>query len=248
AYRTALVSYLTEHSQSLSPDSQRRITSNPLRVLDSKEERDKVIVAAAPLLSSFFDDESLKHFSAVCHLLDVAGIPYVLNPLLVRGLDYYNQTVFEFTTTELGSQNAIGGGGRYDPLFAMLGGGDVPAVGFSIGIERVMLLLEAENGGWSEQNESGVYLCAVGDDARLPVQIIAYRLRSKGLRVVTDLQRRSMKAQLKDANRERVLWTVMIGDDELVAGTAVVKNMLTGEQQTLAQHDLESVLVDSPAK
>lgn len=244
AYRTALIAYLTAHVNELSPDSQRRISTNPLRVLDSKEDRDRSIVAAAPLLSSFFDDKSVEHFSAVCHLLDVAGVPYVLNPLLVRGLDYYNQTVFEFTTTELGSQNAIGGGGRYDPLFAMLGGGDVPAVGFSIGIERLMLLLEAENGGWGEPAESGIYLCAIGDAARLPVHTIAFRLRAKGHRVITDLQRRSMKVQLKDANRERVHWTVMIGDEELAAGTAVVKNMETGEQQTVAQQDLESVLVD----
>ena len=224
---------------------QRRITKNPLRVLDSKDRKDKDIIAAAPLLSSFYDDTSAAHFAAVRALLDVAGVPYVINPLLVRGLDYYNQTVFEFTTTALGTQNAIGGGGRYDPLFAMLGGGDVPAVGFSIGIERVVLLLEAEQGGWQEESSRGVYLCAIGDEAILPVQTIAYRLRRAGLHVVTDLQRRSMKAQMKEANKQRVKWTVMIGENELANSTAVLKSMETGEQQTVAQLDLETILMDT---
>lgn len=243
AYRTALVEYLTAHADALSGDSQRRITTNPLRVLDSKEDRDKTIVAGAPLLSSFLDEASASHLAAVRALLDVVGVKYVMNPLLVRGLDYYNHTVFEFTTNELGTQNAIGGGGRYDPLFTMLGGGEVPAVGFSIGIERLLLLLEAEQGGWGEEAVNGVYVCAVGDAALLPVHTIALRLRKRGLHVVTDLMRRSVKAQMKDANRERVRWVVMIGDDELAQGTAVVKNMETGEQQVVHQHELESVLL-----
>ena len=247
SYRQALVEYLTQHQDELSDDSQRRITTNPLRVLDSKDEKDQSIIAAAPLLSSFYDESSAAHFAAVRTLLDVAGIPYVVNPLLVRGLDYYNQTVFEFTTTALGTQNAIGGGGRYDPLFAKLGGGDVPAVGFSIGIERVILLLEAEQGGWQEEQSSGVYLCAIGEDAILPVQTIAFRLRRAGIHVITDLQRRSMKAQMKEANRQRVKWTVMIGENELANSTAVVKSMETGEQQTVAQHDLETHLIGPTA-
>ncbi len=243
AYRTALVEYLTSNADGLSVDSQRRITTNPLRVLDSKEERDRAIISGAPLLSSFLDEASSAHLAAVRALLDVAGVSYVMNPLLVRGLDYYNHTVFEFTTNELGTQNAIGGGGRYDPLFAMLGGGDVPAVGFSIGIERLLLLYEAEHGGWGESSINGVYVCAIGDAALLPVHVLAARLRKRGLHVVTDVMRRSVKAQMKDANREQVRWVVMIGEDELAQGTAVVKNMESGEQRTIAQHELESVLL-----
>jgi histidyl-tRNA synthetase len=125
----------------------------------------------------------------------------------------------------------------------MLGGGDVPAVGFSIGIERLLLLLEAEQGGWGEEPIDGVYVCAIGDAALLPVHLIALRLRTRGVHVVTDLMRRSVKAQMKDANRERVRWVVMIGDDELAQGTAVVKNMETGEQQVVQQHELESVVI-----
>jgi len=242
SYRSALVEYLRLHINKLTPDSQRRIDSNPLRVLDSKEPQDIAVVAGAPLLHSFLDDASATHFAAVRALLDVVGVPYVVNPLLVRGLDYYNHTVFEFTTTSLGTQNAVGGGGRYDPLFAMLGGGNVPAVGFSLGIDRMILLLEAEQGCWSEKPIDGVYICAIGEAARLPVNAIALRLRRNSIHVVTDLLRRSMKAQLKEANRERVVWTIMIGDDELANGTAVVKNMESGEQLTVPQYQLESII------
>ncbi len=241
-YREALVAYLTTHADALSADSQRRLSTNPLRVLDSKDERDRAIVADAPSIMDVLDDASREHFNAVLMLLDVAGVPYTVNPILVRGLDYYSHTVFEFTTTSLGTQNAIGGGGRYDPLFTMLGGGDTPAVGFSIGIERLLLLLEAEQGGWQEPPFDGVYLAAIGDAARLPVQTIAIRLRRHGIRVVTDLLRRSVKGQLKDANRARVRWSVMIGDEELAAQTAVVKDMESGEQQTIPQADLASFL------
>lgn len=242
AYREALVAYLTRHEAQLSADSQRRLHANPLRVLDSKDERDRAIVAEAPSILDVLDEASDAHFRAVLSMLDIAGVPYTVNPILVRGLDYYSHTVFEFTTNALGTQNAIGGGGRYDPLFAMLGGGATPAVGFSVGIERLLLLLEAEQGGWQEPPLDGVYLAAIGDAARVPVHTIALRLRRTGLHVVTDLLRRSVKAQLKDANRERVQWTVVIGDDELLNETAVVKNMESGAQETIPQADLASYL------
>lgn len=242
AYRAALVTYLQNNSEALSEESRRRIDANPLRVLDSKDQGDKDVIANAPVLRAFLDERSASHYAAVCMLLDVAGVPYVENPLLVRGLDYYCHTVFEFTTTALGSQNAVGGGGRYDPLFAMLGGGDVPATGFSIGIERVVLLLEAEQGAPTEVPLRGVYLCAIGEEARLPVHAVALRLRRRNIHVVTDLMRRSVKAQLKEANRERVRWTAMFGEEELANGTVVVKNMESGEQQTVPQHQLDSLI------
>lgn len=241
-YREALVAYLTAHSAELSQDSQRRMVTNPLRVLDSKEAADQQIVEGAPKLHDFFDEASTEHFQTVRTLLEVAGIDYVINPRLVRGLDYYNHTVFEFTTDALGTQNAVGGGGRYDGLFAMLGGGEVPAVGFSIGIERMILLWQAEHGDPVQGAARGVYLVAVGDAARLPIQLLALRLRRAGMHVVTDILRRSVKAQMKDANRENVAFTVMIGDEELAASTAVVKNMITGEQVTLPQTEIETAV------
>jgi histidyl-tRNA synthetase len=245
AYRAALIAFLEQHAGQLSEDSQKRMHANPLRVLDSKDERDKTVVAQAPLLRDYLDDASRAHMEAVLVLLDAAGVPYRVNPYLVRGLDYYNHIVFEFTTDALGTQNAIGGGGRYDPLFSILGGGEQSAVGFSIGIERMILLHDAEHADSVEKPAPhGVYISAIGDQARLPVQIIALRLRRKGVHVVTDLLRRSVKAQMKDANRENVAFSVMIGESELADQTAVVKNMITGEQVTVEQGNIESVVLE----
>ncbi len=242
AYRNTLIDYLLSHSSRLSAESLRRIDSNPLRVLDSKDPLDKPIIDAAPRLADHLDAESRTHFAAVLAILDAAGIPYIVNPLMVRGLDYYSHTVFEFVTDALGSQNAICGGGRYDPLFALIGGTDAPAVGFSIGIDRVMLLLETERTEQRNAPSPDVYLCAIGEAARLPVQLLALRLRRRGFSAVTDLLRRTVKGQMKDADRQRVTWTVSIGDDELANGTLVLKNMQTGEQKTIAQTELETAL------
>jgi histidyl-tRNA synthetase len=242
-YREALVAYLEQHVTSMSEESQRRIHTNPLRILDSKDERDRPIVASAPKLIDHLDDESVRHFAAVRSLLDAAGIAYVVDPLMVRGLDYYSHTVFEFVTDALGTQNAVCGGGRYDPLFAMLGGGAVPAVGFSIGIERLLMLLEVEQGGWAEPRGVDVYLCSLCTAAIVPANLIALRLRRKGLSVATDLLRRSAKAQFKEANRLGAAVTVTLGDSELEAGTIVVKDMQSGEQQTMPQTDLDQYLL-----
>lgn len=244
AYRAALIAFLEEHKDQLSDDSQKRMHANPLRVLDSKDERDKSVVAKAPLLRDYLDDASREHLQSVLALLDNAGVDYTVNPYLVRGLDYYNHVVFEFTTDALGTQNAIGGGGRYDPLFNMLGGGEQSAVGFSIGIERMILLHDVEHAEAATEHEPrGVYISAIGDEARLPVQTIALELRRSGVHVVTDLLRRSVKAQMKDANRENVAFTIMIGEAELAAKTAVVKNMKTGEQVTVEQTNIGSVVL-----
>lgn len=243
AYREALVAYLQQHETALSAESQRRLHTNPLRILDSKDEQDRPIVAAAPTLMHYLDDHSKAHFRAVCTMLDVAGIAYQVDPFMVRGLDYYSHTVFEFVTDALGSQNAVCGGGRYDPLFAMLGGGNVPAVGFSIGIERLLMVLEVEQGGWGEAPGVDVYICSLGAAAVVPASLIALRLRRKGIAVATDLLRKSAKAQFKEANRLRATYTITIGDDELAAGTVVLKHMGTGEQATIPQTELEQHLV-----
>ena len=237
-YRTALVAYLTQHQDALSEDSQRRLTTNPLRILDSKNEGDKQITADAPVLSSSLDEESRQHFTTVTALLDAAGVEYTVNDRLVRGLDYYSHTVFEITTADLGSQNAVCGGGRYDPLFAMLGGQETPAVGFSIGVERVLLLMEQQEGGFPTHPTAQVYVAAMSDAARLPAQLTALALRRAGLSVLTDTQRRSAKAQLKEASKEQVRWALLLGDDELAAGTIVVKTLHDGEQATVDRSDL----------
>jgi histidyl-tRNA synthetase len=161
---------------------------------------------------------------------------------MVRGLDYYSHTVFEVVTDALGSQNAICGGGRYDPLFEMLGGTTTPAVGFSIGMERVMLLLEAERGGWSPTEGPDVYVCCASDGARLPVQLIALRLRRAGFTVVTDVLRRSVKAQVREADKLGARFVVTIGDDELAHEQAVVKRMSSRQQQTVPLMNLIAAL------
>jgi len=238
AYREALVEYLTQHQERLSEDSKRRLTTNPLRILDSKDEGDKAITANAPLLKDHLDEASREHFATVTMLLDAAGVVYHVNDRLVRGLDYYSHTVFEITTSDLGSQNAVCGGGRYDPLFAMLGGQETPAVGFSIGIERIVLLLEQQEGGFPPPPPVDVYVAAMTDSARVPAQLIALRLRRAGVSVLTDTQRRSAKAQLKEAAKENVRWAVLLGDDELAAQTVVVKTLHDGQQITVNQSDL----------
>lgn len=241
AYRQSLVEYLTANQSKLSADSQRRLQTNPLRVLDSKDPEDRVVIANAPLLIDHLDEESRVHFDTVRLLLDTSGVPYEVNPLLVRGLDYYSHTVFEFTSTDLGSQNTVCGGGRYDPLFAMLGGGDVPAVGFSIGMERLIILLEQAQGA-ANPVPPDIYLSAMGDEARVPAQLLALRLRRGGWSVVTDVLRRSGKAQLKDANRFNVRYTMILGGDELAAGTITVKSMADGSQQTVPVTEIETYL------
>lgn len=245
AYRATLVAYLQLHSTRLSQDSLRRLETNPLRVLDSKDPLDGPIVDGAPRLADHLDDASQAHMASVQAILDAAGVPYIVNPVMVRGLDYYSHTVFEFTTDALGSQNAICGGGRYDPLFALIGGTDASAVGFSIGIDRVMLLLETERTEPSVAPATDVYVCATGDAARLPVQLIALRLRRRGFSTVTDLLRRAMKGQMKDADRLRVKWTATIGDDELANGTLVLKNMQTREQRIIPQTELIDAIRES---
>lgn len=245
AYRTALVEHFTAHRASLSEDSQRRLETNPLRILDSKDPVDQPWIAAAPVLRGFLDADAQRHFDTVRLLLDASGIAYTINDRLVRGLDYYSHTVFEFTTTDLGSQNAVCGGGRYDPLFEMLGGASTPAVGFSIGVERMILLLEQLEGGFPPAAPIDAFVVAMSEEARLPAQLVALRLRRDGCSVVTDLQRRSGKAQLKEAVKERATVAILIGDDELASQTATVKTLADGSQVTIPLTQLLDVVRSS---
>lgn len=242
AYKQQLVDYLHDHAATLSADSQRRLTTNPLRILDSKDDHDKKVLASAPLLKDCLDAESRDHFSAVLATLDSVGVEYHVNPLLVRGLDYYSHTVFEFTTQSIGAQNTVCGGGRYDPLFSMLGGTNVPAVGFSIGVDRLMLLLEELEGGFPTTSTANVFVCAMTDDARLPAQLIALRLRRHGIATMVDVLRKSVKAQMKDADRAMVQWTVILGQSELENETVTIKHMQSQEQRTVPMDELMTVL------
>jgi histidyl-tRNA synthetase len=241
AYRAALVSYLEDHVHDLSEDSKRRLQHNPLRVLDSKDEGDRRIVVNAPVLFNYLEAASKQHFETVLAILSSAGISFTIEHRLVRGLDYYSHTVFEFVSNDLGAQNTVCGGGRYDPLFALLGGGDVPAVGFSFGVERLVLLME-ELASKGSQGSEDLYICAINEEARLPAQLLALRLRRAGFVVHVDVQRRSMKAQMKEADKIGVRATLVLGEEELRDQTVTIKDMVGGQQTSVPLSQLESHL------
>lgn len=237
-YRIALVSYFELHKEKLSSDSLFRLDSNPLRILDSKEQCDIEIIKDAPLLEQYLDEESEAHFAKVKSQLDNLGIKYELDPLLVRGLDYYNHTVFEFRSTSLGSQDSFGGGGRYDGLFEQLGGIAQPAVGFAMGVERLFIILE-EMGIFNEiQASVDVYIVIADDNAREYADKVAQKIRSFGFSVMVDLKYRKFKAQFKEANKNNAKYTVVIGEEEVKSTLITIKNMNTGEQNSMSFSDL----------
>ncbi|MBE0482257.1 MAG: histidine--tRNA ligase [Bacterioplanes sp.] len=245
-YRDALVEYLTQHLDQLDEDSQRRLHSNPLRVLDSKDANTQAILANAPQLHDYLDDDSREHFARLRSILDAAGVSYEINQRLVRGLDYYCKTVFEWVTDKLGAQGTVCAGGRYDGLVEQLGGKPTPAVGFAMGVERLVLLLETlERIPSAVLHTVDVYLCAVGDGTDQAALLLANQLRDEalGLRVLTHCGGGSFKSQLKKADKSGARFALILGDSELSAGTIVIKDLrVDGEQVTLAQADVAAWL------
>ncbi|WP_110667549.1 histidine--tRNA ligase [Salinicola halophilus] len=236
-YRQALVDYFETHRDVLDEDSERRLASNPLRILDSKNPAMAEMLDAAPRLMDHLDDESRDHFERLKATLDAAGIGYRINPRLVRGLDYYSRTVFEWTTTALGSQGTVCGGGRYDGLVEQLGGKPVPAVGFAIGLERLMLLLETLE-LIPEQAKGGAdaYLLAMGDDAERQALMVGERLRDAlpDLRLQVHCGGGSFKSQMRRADRSGAALALILGEDEIRDGTLTLKPLRgDGEQETL---------------
>jgi histidyl-tRNA synthetase len=237
-YREALVAYLTQHLDVLDEDSQRRLKTNPLRVLDTKHPETQAILGDAPKLADYLDDESRLHFEGLKARLDTAGIPYVINPKLVRGLDYYSKTVFEWVTDQLGSQGTVCAGGRYDGLVEQMGGKPTPGVGFAMGLERLILLLETL-GQMPESiaRQVDVYLCAFGEAAELAGLALAERLRDAlpSLRLQVNAGAGSFKSQFKKADKSGALFALILGDDELAARSVGVKPLRgQGEQQNIA--------------
>lgn len=245
AYRAALVAYLEPHFEHLDADSQRRLHTNPLRILDSKNPALSHLLAEAPRLADYWDDASQTHFAKLCALLDAAQIAYVINPRLVRGLDYYNQTVFEWVTTDLGAQGTVCAGGRYDGLVNQLGGGDVPAVGFSLGIERVVELLKKQDLQIPQNN--GVYWITLGDAARAKGLQLAETLRNRlpQVTVLSDLGEGGLKNQLKRADKSGARLAIILGSEELATEQVVIKHLREpGLQQTVALAKLVDVILD----
>jgi histidyl-tRNA synthetase len=241
AYRDELVRYLRVHHEALDADSRRRLESNPLRVLDSKNPAMREVIAGAPSLLDHLDEDSRRHFKTLCHLLDVAGVPYEINPRLVRGLDYYTRTVFEWVSTRLGAtQNAVCAGGRYDGLVAQLGGKPTPAAGFAIGLERLIALLP--EGVSAEDARPQVSLVLLDPQLAGEALALAERLRDAGLRVEGQTGG-SLSAQLKRADRGGARFALLIGPDEAARGVVTVKDLrANAPQEAVAQGELVSYL------
>nr|WP_322940669.1 histidine--tRNA ligase [Pseudomonas sp. s4] len=238
AYRDALVAYLRERFDQLDEDSQRRLTTNPLRILDSKNEATQAVLVDAPTLGDYLDEESRLHFEGVKARLDAAGIRYQINNKLVRGLDYYNRTVFEWVTDKLGAQGTVCAGGRYDGLVAQLGGKATPGVGFAMGVERLVLLLETLDLLPAELNRAAdVYVCAFGEAAELAALTLVERLRDElpGLRLLLNSGGGSFKSQFKKADKSGARYALILGDDELAGRVVGCKPLRDdSEQQSVA--------------
>jgi histidyl-tRNA synthetase len=223
-YRERLVEYLRAHQGELDQDSLRRLAGNPLRILDSKNPAMRAVIEAAPLLSEYLDQESRLHFAAFCRSLEAMGIAYELNPRLVRGLDYYSRTVFEWVTDALGAQDAVCSGGRYDGLIAQLGGEPTPAIGFALGVERVVALL-LQAGTVPAAQPADIYLVASGPRAELEALRLAELLRDAlpGRAVLLNLGGGNFKTQFRRADRSGAKLALILGDEELARGVAAVK-------------------------
>jgi histidyl-tRNA synthetase len=252
AYRNALVNYLQAHVTELDEDSQRRLQSNPLRILDSKSEQTRSVLDGAPTMGDYLDDESRQDFARLCELLEAAGQPFVINPRLVRGLDYYNKTVYEWVTTRLGAQGTVCGGGRYDGLVEQLGGKPTAGVGFAMGMERLVLLMQ-EVGSVAETAlaQADIYAVAVGDEAQAQALAVVESLRDPlaGLAIVQHTGGGSFKAQLKKADRSGARLALIWGEDEVASHSVTVKYLREGSgggdnsaQQTVPREQLESTL------
>lgn len=241
AYRQSLIAYFEAHADLLDEDAMRRLHANPLRILDSKNPRMQDMINAAPKLFDVLGDDSRQHYQGLCRLLDEAGVAYTLNTRLVRGLDYYNRTVFEWVTTKLGAQGTIAGGGRYDSLVETLGGKPTPACGFGMGMERVFLLMQEY--GVTAQDGPDVYLVNAGEAAGRVAPRLAEQLRNAGLAVTVHAGGGSFKSQMKKADGSGARFALIIGDNEAADATVVIKPLRDGgEQRTVAQADVLAAL------
>ncbi|WP_311061150.1 histidine--tRNA ligase [Pseudomonas aeruginosa] len=237
-YREALVAYLQERFEQLDEDSQRRMTTNPLRILDSKVESTQALLVGAPTLHDYLDEESIAHFAGLKARLDAVGLRYEINQKLVRGLDYYCRTAFEWVTDKLGAQGTVCGGGRYDGLVSQFGGKPTPGVGFAMGVERLVLLLETLGVIPAELNRpADLYVCAFGEPAELAALTLAEQLRSAipGIRLLVNAGAGSFKSQFKKADKSGARFALILGEDEVANRVVGFKPLRDeGEQQSIA--------------
>lgn len=242
AYKQKLVEFFIPRKNELCEDCQRRLEVNPLRILDCKEERCKELASNAPSMLDNLCIECREHFESVKEALRSIGTSFVLNPRIVRGLDYYTRTVFEVTTDQLGAQNAVGAGGRYDRLVEELDGPPTPAVGFAVGMERIILLHEKE---FPEgfQKEVDVFIAHLGSEGRKAAFIIAYELRRNGVFTDIDYEHKSLKSQLKRADKLGVKYTIIIGEEELSRGKVKVRDMRKSAEEEMNLEDVKKLAI-----
>lgn len=238
-YNQALKEYIGANLEGMCATCKSRFDKNPLRILDCKEERCKAITANAPKILDYLCDDCKEHFEGVQKGLTALGIAFTVNPGIVRGLDYYTRTVFEFVSTDIGAQGTVCGGGRYNHLVEEVGGKPTPAAGFGLGLERLLLVLENTNNLRAEEKGIDVYVAPLGERASDESQAICQQLRQAGLSAETDLMGRSLKAQMKYADKINAHYVAIIGDDELDQGVATVKNMKEGESKQITLDDLK---------
>ncbi|WP_270738040.1 histidine--tRNA ligase [Streptococcus anginosus] len=239
AYRQALIDYLTPLKDSLSKDSQRRLEENPLRVLDSKEKEDKLAVENAPSILDYLDEESQTHFQAVRSMLEALGIPYVINTNMVRGLDYYNHTIFEFTADVAGNELTICAGGRYDSLVAYFGGPETAGFGFGMGVERLLLVLEKQGVELPLEDSLDVYIAVLGEGANNKALEIVQALRKQGFTAERDYLNRKLKAQFKSADTFSAKTLITLGESEIESNQVTIKNNQTREELTVSLNQIQ---------
>ena len=243
AYIKVLTAYLSDNTDELDEDSKRRLKSNPLRVLDSKNPDMQNIIERAPKIIDYLDSASLEHFNQLKKMLTSHGIEFHINPRLVRGLDYYSRTVFEWTTDQLGAQGAICAGGRFDGLVAQLGGKQVPAVGFAMGLERIIELVKI-NGSTMLSGHIDIYMCLLGDEAKKTGMLLAEKLRDKSLSVLAHCGDGSIKSQLKQADKSGAKLALILGEDEVGSGKIIIKPLREKKSQySVDQKDIFSHLL-----
>jgi histidyl-tRNA synthetase len=247
-YRQALKDYFRPHLEELCPDCRKRFDNNPMRIIDCKNKVCKEIAKDAPVMLDYLCDDCKKAFEDLKDNLDYFGIEYKVDPSIVRGLDYYSKTAFEFVTEKIGAQGTVCGGGRYDDLVEEIGGPKTPGVGFGMGIERLLLLIEASGKTLGDEERPHALFIPMGDEAKKLVLMMAKDYRDRGLSIRLDDMERGLKAQMKYADRLGVRYTVIIGEDEIKKELASVKNMDTGDQEEIAFRDLFDVLEEACLK
>lgn len=240
AYRQALIDYLTPIREQLSKDSQRRLNENPLRVLDSKEPEDKLAVENAPSILDYLDESSQAHFDAVCHMLDALNIPYIIDTNMVRGLDYYNHTIFEFITEIEDNELTICAGGRYDGLVSYFGGPETPAFGFGLGLERLLLILGKQGIPLPTENTIDLYIAVLGSEANLAALDLAQSIRHQGFKVERDYLGRKIKAQFKSADTFNAKVIMTLGSSEVDSREVSLKNNQTRQEVKVSFENIKT--------